>query len=52
MSESPIDLVLYDEETLGDELADAALEIAACKCWEAGNSFTLAFCTGLDTCPH
>jgi hypothetical protein len=50
MSESLIDLVLYDEETLSDELPDAALEIAACKCWEqAGSSFTLAFCTGLDT---
>jgi hypothetical protein len=53
MSESLIDSVLYDEEILGDELPDAALEVAAGKCWEqAGNSFTLAFCTGLDTCPH
>jgi len=46
MGESLTDLVLYDE------LLDAALEIAASKCWEqAGNPFTLAFCSGLDTCP-
>jgi len=48
------DLVLYDYDkaTLSNELPDAALEVAAGKCWEqAGNSFTLAFCTGLDTCP-
>jgi hypothetical protein len=37
---------------INDELPDAALEVAAGKCWElAGNPFTLAFCTGLDTCP-
>jgi hypothetical protein len=46
MGESLTDLVLYDE------VPDAALEIAASKCWEqAGNPFTLAFCSGLDTCP-
>jgi hypothetical protein len=53
MNESLIGLVLNDEETLSDDLPDAALEVAANKCWEqAGNAFTLAFCTGLDTCPH
>jgi hypothetical protein len=46
MDESLADLVLHDE------LPDAALEIAASKCWEqVANPFTLAFCTGLDTCP-
>jgi len=46
MSESFTDFALYDE------LPDAALELAASKCWEqAGNPFTLAFCSGLDTCP-
>ena len=46
MGESLTDLVLYDE------LPDAALENAASKFWEqAGNPFTLAFCSGLDTCP-
>ena len=50
MSESPVDSVLYNEETLSDELPDAALEVAASKYWErAENLYTLAFCTGLDT---
>ena len=40
-----------DEEILGDQLSDAALEVAAGKYWEVGNPFTIAFCTGLDTCP-
>jgi hypothetical protein len=49
MSESLTDLV--DEETFDDDLPDAALEVAAVKYWEGGNPFTLAFCSGLDTCP-
>jgi hypothetical protein len=44
-------LALYSEEAITDELPDVALEIAAGKCWEAGNPFTIAFCSGLDTCP-
>jgi len=51
MNGSFADLVLYDEQTLSDEIPDVALEIAAGKCWEAANPFTIAFCTGLDTCP-
>jgi hypothetical protein len=51
MSESLADLVLYDEQTLSDELPDMALEAAAGKYWEVGNPFTIAFCSGLDTCP-
>ena len=51
MSESLVDSAFYDEETLIDELPDAALEVAAGKYWEVGNPFTIAFCTGLDTCP-
>lgn len=52
MSESLIDLMLYDEE-LSDELPDAALEVAASKSWEqVGNPYTLAFCSGLDSCPR
>jgi hypothetical protein len=51
MSESLIDSVLYDEESLSDELPDVALEVAAGKYWEVGNPFTIAFCSGLDTCP-
>jgi hypothetical protein len=52
MSKSLIDSVRHEEEALGDELPDVVLEVAGSKGWEqAGNSFTLAFCTGLDTCP-
>jgi hypothetical protein len=40
-----------DEQILSNELPDAALEIAAAKYGEAGNPFTIAFCSGLDTCP-
>jgi hypothetical protein len=40
-----------DEEILGDQLSDVTLEVAAGKYWEVGNPFTLAFCSGLDTCP-
>jgi hypothetical protein len=44
---------LYDEDVLhGDEVPDAALELAGSKLWEGpAASFTLSFCTGLDTCP-
>jgi hypothetical protein len=46
MGESLADLVLYDE------LPDATLETVASKySKQAANPFTLAFCTGLDTCP-
>jgi hypothetical protein len=48
MNESTID---RDEQILRDELRDAALEIAAGKYGEVGNPFTIAFCSGLDTCP-
>jgi transposase InsO family protein len=50
MSESPVDSVLYSEETLSDELPDAALEVAASKYWErAGNLYPLHF--ALDWTP-
>jgi hypothetical protein len=49
MSGSLMELV--DEETLTDELPDVALEVAAGKYGEVGNPFTIAFCSGLDTCP-
>jgi hypothetical protein len=48
MNESTID---HDEQILGDELPDVALEVAAGKYGDVGNPFTIAFCTGLDTCP-
>jgi len=48
MNESTID---RDEQILSGDLPDVALEIAAVKYGEVGNPFTIAFCTGLDTCP-
>jgi hypothetical protein len=46
------DTALHDEEALNIELPDAALELAGSKCWEGpAGSYTLAFCTGIDTCP-
>ena len=44
---SEIANTLYDEE-----VPDAALELAGSKLWEGpAASFTLSFCSGLDTCP-
>lgn len=51
MADSLTDFVHRDEAMLNDNLPDAALEIAGGKYWEAGNPFTIAFCSGLDTCP-
>jgi hypothetical protein len=48
MNESTID---RDEQILCDDLTDVALEVAAAKYGEVGNPFTIAFCSGLDTCP-
>ena len=46
------DTALHDEEALNFELPDAALELAGRKGWEGpACSFTLAFCSGIDTCP-
>jgi len=43
-------LALSDEETLTDELPDVALEGAASQVF-SGNPYTLAFCSGLSSCP-
>jgi hypothetical protein len=48
MNESTIE---RDEQMFSDELPDVALEVAAGRYGEVGNPFTIAFCTGLDTCP-
>jgi hypothetical protein len=46
------DTALRDEKALDFELPDAALELAGSKGWEGpACSFTLAFCSGIDTCP-
>jgi hypothetical protein len=49
---SELDTALYDEDVLSDELPDAALEVAGIKTWEGpASSFTVSFCSGVDTCP-
>ncbi len=40
-----------EEEILGYEVSDEALEAAAGTMKDKVGSFTLAFCSGLDTCP-
>ena len=40
-----------EEEILTYEVADEAVEAAACMVRDAAGSVTLAFCSGLDTCP-
>jgi len=50
MSESTT--ALFDEDILGDDLPDEVLEAAGSKCWEGpASSFTVSFCSGIDTCP-
>jgi hypothetical protein len=39
------------EEDLSFEVSDEALEAAAGSIKEKAGAFTLAFCSGLDTCP-
>jgi hypothetical protein len=41
----------YIEEDLSFEVSDEALEAAAGSIKEKAGAFTLAFCSGLDTCP-
>jgi hypothetical protein len=40
-----------EEEILSFEVSDEALEMAAGPVKEKAGAFTLAFCSGLDTCP-
>jgi hypothetical protein len=40
-----------EEEILNFEVSDEALEAAAGSVKEKAGAFTLAFCSGLDTCP-
>ncbi len=40
-----------EEETLPCDVSDEALESAAGTITDKAGSFTLAFCSGLDTCP-
>ncbi|MGC1776725.1 MAG: hypothetical protein WBB34_02185 [Xanthobacteraceae bacterium] len=40
-----------EEEILTFDVSDEALEAAAVTVTEKAGAFTLAFCSGLDTCP-
>jgi hypothetical protein len=40
-----------EEEILSFDVSDQALEAAAGSVREKAGAFTLAFCSGLDTCP-
>jgi hypothetical protein len=40
-----------EEEILSFQVSDEALEAAAGSVKENAGAFTLAFCSGLDTCP-
>jgi hypothetical protein len=48
LSTSPRD---SEDEILGYQVSDDALEIAAASARDGTGSLTVAFCTGLDTCP-
>jgi hypothetical protein len=43
--------VQREEEIPSFEVSDEALEAAAGSVKEVAGAFTLAFCSGLDTCP-
>jgi hypothetical protein len=40
-----------EEEILSFQVSDEALEAAAVSVKDNAGAFTLAFCSGLDTCP-
>jgi hypothetical protein len=42
---------LSDEMELSSDVSDAELEAAAGMVHAKAGAFTLAFCSGLDTCP-
>jgi hypothetical protein len=42
---------LTDEMNLTRDVSDEALEMVAGSVYEKTGAFTLAFCSGLDTCP-
>ena len=41
---SETDTALHDEEVFSDELPDAVLEVAGCKCWEGPASTPVNHC--------
>jgi hypothetical protein len=52
MNESTINLARNEEDIVDYDVSDQALEAAAGMPNGEAASFTLAFCTGLDTCPR
>jgi hypothetical protein len=51
MDGQSVDLQQSEEEVLIYSVSDEALETAAAILKERVGSFTLSFCSGLDTCP-
>jgi hypothetical protein len=51
MNDNTIRFDQTDEEFLTADVSDEALESAAGAAKAMAGSFTLAFCSGLDTCP-
>jgi hypothetical protein len=51
MDNLSIDLQNGEEGILNYQVSDEALEIAAARASDGVGSLTVAFCTGLDTCP-
>ena len=49
MNDTTIDQI--EEDILSYDVSDEALEAAAGTVKDKAGSFTLAFCSGLDTCP-
>lgn len=50
MNKSTIGFGVTEDDIVAYEVCDEALEAAACTQDRAG-AITLAFCSGLDTCP-
>jgi hypothetical protein len=51
MNESVINFADIKEDILNYEVSDEAVETAAGKLEGAAKNATVAFCSGLDTCP-
>jgi hypothetical protein len=51
MSESVINLADAEDDVLNYEVADEAVEAAAALLEGQAKNATIAFCSGLDTCP-
>ena len=43
---------VIDHDVFGEQISDAALEIAAAMVRDRPASLTIAFCSGLDECPR